>query len=472
MPDIKALDRLKSQLQTTGLQQKNFPLYQVINQLIDSLRQNIDFTSEALAALTSIITPPVPPLHTIATGVPYLIPEECPPESNLISIPGPRGIIGPQGIPGLDGEQGEEGPMGWQGPQGPVGPTGTSAGRVFYFDPLDISDLAGYRTALPNPSPNIENTIAIVCAGVGDNIVESFATDPNVPGVVSIPAGAAFRHIHCSLGTGADQARLKLELYYCNSDGTGETLINSNYSQTFVGTTIQEVEWDIYDSVNYTITLTQRLTFKLYAARVGGPANITVTVYFDGINNASYAQTTISQGNTGATGPTGATGAPGVAVIPELSDDYYEGYPVFPTLFPNIFVERGQWTPVIGGAGGESGQAYSVQDGHYIKIEGLVVAWFAVTLSTLGTVTGAVQIKGLPFTGYNDTNYRTVCPINWSSLVTAAIMIQGVLAGNANVIPLFISTAATTSLTATAVAAADLNNTSRFVGSISYVTGG
>ena len=39
------LDRLKSQLLTSGLQQTNNPLYQVINQLINSIKQLQAFTS-------------------------------------------------------------------------------------------------------------------------------------------------------------------------------------------------------------------------------------------------------------------------------------------------------------------------------------------------------------------------------------------------------------------------------------------
>lgn len=43
------LDRLKSQLLTSGLQQDNSALFQVINQLIDYLRQTVDSTNQALS---------------------------------------------------------------------------------------------------------------------------------------------------------------------------------------------------------------------------------------------------------------------------------------------------------------------------------------------------------------------------------------------------------------------------------------
>lgn len=67
----------------------------------------------------------------------------------------------------------------------------------------------------------------------------------------------------------------------------------------------------------------------------------------------------------------------------------------------------GSWTPVIGGSGGTSGQAYSVQVGRYRKLNRLMVAWFTVTLSTKGTITGNVQIQGLTgFTSTNTTNFN------------------------------------------------------------------
>jgi len=56
-----SLDRLKSQLLTSGLQERNNSLYQVINQLIDNLRQNIDSTQGQISAIISGSTGAVGP---------------------------------------------------------------------------------------------------------------------------------------------------------------------------------------------------------------------------------------------------------------------------------------------------------------------------------------------------------------------------------------------------------------------------
>jgi hypothetical protein len=128
----------------------------------------------------------------------------------------------------------------------------------------------------------------------------------------------------------------------------------------------------------------------------------------------------------------------------------------------------GTWSPIIGGAGGTSGQAYAAQAGFYIKIGKLVIAWFNVILSTKGSITGAVQIQGLPFTIENVTGHFPVGPIQWTTLATnwVAMVAQGqVNTTVANVIGL---QAAGTSYVN--LGTADLVNTSAFDGTLVYRT--
>lgn len=108
MPNITQLDRLKSQLLTSGIQQQNQPLYQVINQLIDALRQAINLQA---GQITDIINTPSP-----------------------VTI----GPIGPPGLDGFDGVDGEIGPSGIQGPIGPQGAAGQS--NIPGFDGIDGLD--------------------------------------------------------------------------------------------------------------------------------------------------------------------------------------------------------------------------------------------------------------------------------------------------------------------------------------------
>lgn len=118
------------------------------------------------------------------------------------------------------------------------------------------------------------------------------------------------------------------------------------------------------------------------------------------------------------------------------------------------------WTPTVGGSGGESGQVYSLQTGLVIKLGQLVFISGAVALSTLGTITGAVQIKGLPFAS-NAATINQVVPIVWNAFTTAAVLVQGVIGPSSSVISVRLATAATTAFTTGAVQG-DLSNTSSF----------
>lgn len=125
--------------------------------------------------------------------------------------------------------------------------------------------------------------------------------------------------------------------------------------------------------------------------------------------------------------------------------------------------EEGTWTPVIGGAGGTSGQTYTAQTGTYTKIGRFVHAHGYVALSAKGTITGNVEIQGLPFTA---GNYSAV-PINWQALNVAKVYVVGRLEnGTTKVQMMGIAAAATTS--ETALVTADITNTTAFMFSVQY----
>lgn len=340
MPTVQALDRLQSTLLTSGIQEKNFALYQVISQLIGFLRQTITEVEGAIATgggggggTTTVST----------TVIAQLLSENY--VEDEVSVPGPTGPAGADGAPGL------------------------SAGRIYYPDPSEASDIPTYFVALPVPSTNPETTIAAALTGTGDTLLGAFATEPGQPGVLELPAGTAFRHFHVTTGLALQVARLKVDLYRCEADGSGETLLRSGYSQDFAGTTIQEIIWNFSDGNAYVFTQSQRIVFKVYGARVSGPLTCDLTVYFDGNDNQSFIQTTISvgltgqqgspgtpmfgydgedgdmfppivgpQGNPGSQGETGIPGPPGLGI------DGEDGDPAFVLLQP---VVSGSGTPEV-----------------------------------------------------------------------------------------------------------------------------
>ena len=106
-PNVVALDRLKAQLLTSGLAERNNALFQVINQLIDNLRQGIDTLSQQINVISgggggggggSTGS-------TTAIGLMPEIPTEG--ERGLDGLPGKDGVS-IQGPPGMDGQNAEE----------------------------------------------------------------------------------------------------------------------------------------------------------------------------------------------------------------------------------------------------------------------------------------------------------------------------------------------------------------------------
>jgi hypothetical protein len=212
-------------------------------------------------------------------------------------------------------------PVGPEGPPGPQGEPGISAGRIFYYDATDASDIAGYKRMLEAPSPNPESMIAVSCSGTGDVAVEEFATDAGVPGAVDYPAGTAYRRLYAR--TSAGEARLHLQIYVRTAAGV-ETLVRDEFSPAFINTTVALQAWMATPSTGGAMAITDRIVNKLYAQRVSGPASITVTVHFEGPATGSHVQTTISAGGVGPAGPGVAPGGTAGQVLTKASATDYD----------------------------------------------------------------------------------------------------------------------------------------------------
>lgn len=129
--------------------------------------------------------------------------------------------------------------------------------------------------------------------------------------------------------------------------------------------------------------------------------------------------------------------------------------------------EEGNWTPVLGGAGGTSGQSYSTQIGRYIKIGKLVFCSFRATLSNEGTITGALQLQGLPFTTDTTGSFTTSFAISWESMATNYVNLTGHIEPNTTYCTIRGYSAAAASSGGLDVTST--NNTSQMLGSFCYV---
>lgn len=129
--------------------------------------------------------------------------------------------------------------------------------------------------------------------------------------------------------------------------------------------------------------------------------------------------------------------------------------------------EEGTFTPTIGGSGGQSGQAYTTQNGNYIKVGKVVHAWVNIVLSTLGTITTNAQIQSLPFTSENTSGQIATFAIGtWANFTTTLSHLSGVMDPNATVITLRHAAAAAQSTSP--VLQADMAATTTIVGYICY----
>ncbi len=132
------LDRLKSTLLTSGLQQKDQPLYQVINQLIDALREAIGLIGSGSGGGGG---------GTVINQITNLF------QSGIAGENGSDGDMGSPGVPGATGATGRDGQPGIPGNDGLdgndcyylIGSGGSSSSSV---DHVVMSD-----GALPIPSP-------------------------------------------------------------------------------------------------------------------------------------------------------------------------------------------------------------------------------------------------------------------------------------------------------------------------------
>jgi len=129
--------------------------------------------------------------------------------------------------------------------------------------------------------------------------------------------------------------------------------------------------------------------------------------------------------------------------------------------------EEGTWAPVIGGAGGTTGQTYVSQNGLYVKIGKLVMVQFVVQLSAKGTITGNVQVQGLPFASLSGSG-QAGCALIWGGLSTNWVSVGGVLTANSTALGI-IGAAAAAADNATSLTTSDISDNAFFVGQMCYV---
>jgi len=130
--------------------------------------------------------------------------------------------------------------------------------------------------------------------------------------------------------------------------------------------------------------------------------------------------------------------------------------------------EEGTWTPTFGGSTSQSGQTYDIQSGNYIKMGKYVFATFDIRLTALGTITGNVQLKGLPYTQLNGFAAGSGVIQGWSGLTTSYYNLLLTAGSNSTTADFWGQSSAGTAVSGL-LAQANLSNTTRINGSILYI---
>lgn len=174
---------------------------------------------------------------------------------------------------------------------------------------------------------------------------------------------------------------------------------------------------------------------------------------------------------TGAALISGGTGsAPAWSRVPPLDGVKFPFSPVDAADGNTLDdYEEGSWTPVVGGSGGTSGQTYAAngQTGRYIKIGRLLVAIFEITFTAKGTITGNVELQGLPFSAENVTNLDSPSVVRFAALGTSWIHVLVNVRAN-EAVGNFIGNTAAAVANTTNLATADISNTTSFKGVVIY----
>lgn len=197
---------------------------------------------------------------------------------------------------------------------------------------------------------------------------------------------------------------------------------------------------------------------EAWSANLDALAALTGTGLLAQTGANAFAERTITAGSSklSVSNGNGVSGNPTLDVVPgNIALSGLSGF----TL--------GTWTPTVGGSTSQSGQTYTIQDGTYIKLDHLVIAWYTITLSALGTITGNAQVQGLPFTSFNDSTYRSSNAVFWNATTTAFVLVQGLVVGNTTAMALRGTAAATTGLT-TNLVQGDLSSTTTLAGTVVY----
>jgi len=226
---------------------------------------------------------------------------------------GSNGTNGSSGTSGSNGTDGSSGTSGSNGTDGTSGQNGISAGRTYYFNQSETSDIGGYKSLSVTPVSATVQTVTKTLTNTQQNVlIESYIT-PQL-GFSVIPPGVQRFHLHLLKPATNDDIDVYVTLQLADSAGTpiGSLITTSANYITWNSGNPSEVYVDIVFP-STPIDVTNRMIVKLYLNNNDSTThNVT---YYTQATEYSYVITSVGvvSGTSGSSGTSGANGSNGTS---------------------------------------------------------------------------------------------------------------------------------------------------------------
>ena len=224
---------------------------------------------------------------------------------------GTSGISQP-GTPGTSGTSGTSGTTGSAGTSGTSGLNGISAGRTYYFNQSQTSDVSGYKVLSETPTTNTVQTVTTNLTGLQTGALVSQYITPQL-GFNVIPSGVQRFYLHYLKPASNDVITAYLTLQLTDSNGTpyGPLIQTSaEYIGWNAGLPTEVIIEQVFTTTS--VSPTDRMIVKLYLNNQDAAAH-SINYYTEN-GDYSFVVTSVGvvAGTSGTSGTSGLNGTSGI----------------------------------------------------------------------------------------------------------------------------------------------------------------